>query len=130
MIMIITAVSALLLRIAVKEIIKLNIAQNESYASSTLKLISTALENYAKHNQGIYPVSLSVLTQTTPPYLDKDYITLSPLKGYDFECSRLEPSGYSCTAVPLKCKLHGNMTYNIITGGTLISEECSKKEKQ
>ncbi|MCK9604061.1 MAG: hypothetical protein M0R66_06875 [Candidatus Omnitrophica bacterium] len=129
MIMVITAISALILRIAIKEIIKRNIVQNESYASSTLKLISVALENYAKDNRGTYPASLSVLTQTKPAYLDKDYIKLSPLKGYIFDCGRLEPSGYSCTATPMKCKLNGNIVYNVITGGTLILDECSKKEK-
>ena len=73
-IMIVIAVSALLLRITVEKLIKINIAQNESNASLTLKLISAALENYAKDNQGIFPAEISVLTKTSPPYLDKDYV--------------------------------------------------------
>lgn len=130
MIMVIIAICALLLRIAIKQIIKLNISQNESHASDTLKLISTALENYAKDNRGVFPVNLSVLTQGKPAYLDKDYIKLSHLRGYDFSCSRLESVGYSCTAIPMKCKLSGNTIYNVITGGTLISDECGKGEKE
>jgi type II secretory pathway pseudopilin PulG len=126
--MIVIAIFSLILRIAIEKIIKINISQNESDASSTLKLISTALENYAKDNQGIFPSNLSILIQTNPPYLDKDYIASSSVKGYNYICSRLESSGYSCSASPVKCKLTGEMLYTITTGNLLVSEECSKKE--
>ncbi len=128
MIMIIIAISALFLRIVIDSLIKINITQNESQASMTLKYISAALENYAKDNHDIYTSNFSVLTQPRPPYLDKDYITQSPLKGYNYSCPRLEPSGYSCYASPVRCKLTGRMVYTITTGGLLISEECDKKE--
>lgn len=127
-IMVIIAVSSLLLRIAIEQIIKINISQNESNASSALKLISTALENYAEDHLGVYPSELSALTQTSPPYLDKDYIASSTTKGYNYSCPRLEPSGYSCSAIPIKCNLTGRAVYTITTGGIFISEECSKKE--
>lgn len=126
--MIIIAMSSLFLRIAIERIIKINIEQNESNTQAVLKLISTALENYAKHNQGIFPANLSFLTQPNPPYLDKDYISQSPLKGYNYNCLRLEPSGYSCYALPTKCGLTGNMVYTITSGGLLISEACNRKE--
>lgn len=127
-IMIVIAVSALLLRISIERIIKMNISQNESNASATLKLISTALENYAKDNLGVFPSSLSVLTQTNPPYLDKDYIDESPIKGYNYTCPRLEPSGYSCSARPVRCNITGKVIYTVTTGRSFASEECSKKE--
>ena len=126
-IMIVIAVSALLLRIAIERLIKINITQNGSDASVTLKLISAALENYAKDNHGIFPAELSLLTKTSPPYLERDY-TQFPLKGYNFSCTRLEPSGYSCSAIPVKCRLTGIMIHTVSTGGLLVSEECSKKE--
>lgn len=127
-IMLIIAICALSLRIIIAKLIEINIAQNDSYASLTLKFISAGLENYAKNNQGIYPTNLSTLTQTKPPYLDKDYINLSPVKGYNFSCSRLESSGYSCAAIPVKCSLSGKTIFTISTGALLISEECSRKE--
>lgn len=126
--MIIIAVVGLLLKIAIEQIIKVNIEQNESNAQATLKLISTALENYAKDNKGIFPARIPVLTQPTPPYLDKDYTLESPIKGYNYNCARLEPSGYSCYAAPTRCRLTGNMAYTITSGGLLVSEECNKKE--
>lgn len=127
--MITIAIFSFLLRIAIEKIIKINIAQNESTASETLKLISTALENYAANHQGGFPLNISVLTQTTPAkYLDKNYIGESPIKGYSYSCSRLEASGYSCSAVPVKCRLSGRMIYTITTGGSLTADACEKEE--
>jgi len=127
-IMIIIAICVLLLRIVIERLIKINIAQNESHASVTLKQISAALENYAKDHASAYPPNLSILTKTKPPYLGKDYINSSPLRGYNYSCPRLEPSGYSCYASPAQCKFSGNMIYTITTGSLLVSEECERKE--
>jgi type II secretory pathway pseudopilin PulG len=126
--MIVIAVSALLLRTTIEQIIKISMAQNESSALTNLKLISTALENYAKDHKGAYPASLSVLVNTSPRYLDQNYINESPVKGYNYSCQRLEPSSYSCSALPARCKLTGRMSYTVVTAGSLVFEECSKKE--
>ncbi len=127
-IMVVIAISSLLLRFGIEKVIEITISQNESNAQGTLKLISAALENFAKDHLGAYPNNLSILTQSTPSYLDEDYTNKSTIKGYDFSCPRLETSGYSCTAVPVKCGLTGEMIYNVTTGSLFISEECSKKE--
>lgn len=127
-IMMAIAVCALVLRVLIEKLTKINIAQNESGALITLKLISTALENYARDNSGAYPADFSLLAQTSPPYLDKNYLLKSPLRGYNYSCLRLGPSGYSCSAAPTRCRLTGNTVYTITTGGSLISEACEKKE--
>ncbi len=127
-IIVVIGILALLLRIGIEEVLKVNISQNESAALSTLKLISTGLENYANNSVGVFPADLSILTKTTPAYLDKDYVDMSPVKGYTYRFSRLDPYGYSCRAEPLRCNLTGKMIYTITTGGVIMSEECSKKE--
>jgi len=127
-IMIVIALSALALRMVISEIINVTSTQNEASAQSTLKLISTSLENYAKSNQGAYPLKISVLTSSQPAYLDKDYIKLSPLKGYQYNCSRLDAAGYSCYAFPTRCKLTGKVNFSVTTGSLLISEDCAEKE--
>ncbi len=127
-IMIIIALCSLFLRFGIEQLIKAAIASNESSASATLKLISTALENYAKNNQGAFPKSLDVLTHTVPAYLDKDYVKLSPVKGYAYVCPRIDAAGYSCMASPVICKVTGKTNYTITTGGFFISEKCDKKE--
>lgn len=126
-IMIAIALSALIMRFIIVRIIKISIAQNQVNASSTLKLISVALENYAKDNQGAYPKDLSLLVQNNPPYLERDYIKQFPLRGYNYICSRLEPSGYSCSANPAICKITGQVIYTVTTGGVMVSEKCDQK---
>ena len=127
-IIVVIAVSALILRIAIEQITKINITQNESNAQAALKFISAALENYAKDHLGAYPANFSALVQDNPPYLDKDYLIESPIRGYDYNCPRIETLGYSCSATPLKCNVTGRATYAVTTGGLVIAEECGKKE--
>lgn len=127
-IMIVLSLSALALRMLIGEIISVTCSQNESNAQATLKLISTAFENYAKDNQGAYPAKISLLTQANPAYLDKDYIKLSPIKGYNYNCSRLDAAGYSCQAFPTRCKLTGKVEFSVTTGSLLISEDCANGE--
>jgi len=123
----IIAFCSLILRSVILQIIQSNIAQNESYASVTLKSIATALENFAKNNHGVFPGALNELTESEPAYLNKNYLVNS-IKGYNFNCSRLDPAGYSCSATPIKCNISGRMNFTITTGGIIVSEECFKKE--
>jgi type II secretory pathway pseudopilin PulG len=128
LIMVAIALSALLLRVAIGKIIEITSAQNEVMAQSTLKSIATALDNYARDNQGVYPKALSILSQSKPAYLDKDYSAEPSIKGYGYSCARLDSSGYSCYAFPVKCKLTGSLAFTVTTGNLLISEDCNKKE--
>lgn len=127
-IMIVLAVSLLILRVIAEKAIIYSCAQNESSAQSSLKVISAALENYAKDNQELYPQDLSVLVKSKPEYLDRDYIAQSPIKGYTYNCSRLEASGYSCYAFPSRCGLTGELAFTVTTGSLFISEDCALKE--
>lgn len=127
-IMIVIALSSLLLRVAIEKIMQFNIKQNESYAQATLKLISAALENYSRDHQGVYPSEASGLINNSPAYIDRDYLADSPIRGYEFSCQRLEASGYSCSAVPLNCRVSGLRSYSVSTSGLFISEDCFRKE--
>jgi len=127
-IMLVIAIMALILRAIISRTIKIEIAQNELNASGTLKLISASLENYAKNNKGVFPATISALVKTEPPYLDKDYTSGPPFKGYVYSCQSLEEKGYSCSATPLKCNQSGRLIYTVTTGGLLVSDECGRKE--
>ncbi|MBI4707897.1 MAG: type II secretion system protein [Candidatus Omnitrophica bacterium] len=126
--MIIIALCALVLRFAIEQIVRSNIAHNESNALPTLRLISAALESYARDNHGAYPTSITLLTQSQPAYLDKDYTAQPPLKGYNFGCLRLEAQGYICSASPVQCNVTGKKEYTISTGGLLVTEGCDQKD--
>ncbi|MFA4843172.1 MAG: hypothetical protein WC658_05005 [Candidatus Omnitrophota bacterium] len=125
---VVIALVCLTLRFAIERLIKFNITQNELNASATLKLISVSLENYAKDHEGNFPKDLSLLTHSTPAYLDKDYISRSFFKGYEYECNRLDPLGYSCSASPVRCNLSGEKIFTISSGALLVSEDCDRKK--
>lgn len=125
--MIAVALSALLLRLAIHKIIIYNIQQNQLLAQVNLKLLSTALENYAKDNKNQYPENIEVLTKNKPAYLERNYLASSSVRGYEYDCQRLGPGGYNCSATPLDCKFTGKMVYSVSTGGLVIAENCDKK---
>ena len=127
-IMLVIAFLAVLLRIAIDRIIESSITQNESSAQETLKLVSAGLESFARDNRGLYPTDFSSLTKPQPAYLYKDYAKQFSLKGYNYDCPRLEQSGYSCQAQPVKCRLTGRNVFTITTGSILVGQECSNKE--
>jgi len=126
-VMIVIAIVTLLLRLVIHKIIVYNMEQSQSLAQVNLKLLSTALENYAKDNKNVYPDNLALLTKNKPVYLEKDYLAVSSVRGYQYDCLRLDQTGYSCSAMPLNCKFNGKMIYTVSTGGLIISESCDKK---
>ena len=126
-IMIVVALSAVLLRLGLHWIILYRIGQNQSLAQVNLKLFSTAMENYAKDNKNIYPVNIDLLTKHDPIYLEKDYLAVNSLHGYEYDCQRLDTSGYSCTASPVNCKFTGKMIYAVSTGGLIMTQSCDKQ---
>jgi len=126
-IMVVVALSALLLRLGLHQIIIYRIQQNQLLAQVNLKLFSTAMENYAKDNKNVYPVSIDLLTKHNPVYLERDYLAASSVHGYEYDCQRLDTAGYNCTASPVNCKLTGKMIYVVSTGGLIIAEDCDKK---
>ena len=126
-IMIVIGLSALLLRLGVQKLIIYSIENNQQLAQVNLKLFYTALENYAKDNKGVYPASINQLTKENPVYLQKDYLAVSSVEGYEYDCQRLDSTGYSCSAAPVSCNLSGKKIYTMSTGGLIIAENCDKK---
>lgn len=126
-IMMVVAFCGLLLRLAIHKIIIYNIQQNQLLAQVNLKLLSTALENYAKDNKNLYPENIDSLTKNKPAYLERNYLAVASVRGYEYDCQRLDPGGYNCSATPLDCKFSGKMVYSVSTGGLIIAEGCDKK---
>jgi hypothetical protein len=127
-IMSVVALSALLLRFSLHRIIIYRIQRNQSLAQVNLKLFSTAIENYAKDNNNVYPVSIDLLTKHDPVYLERDYLAATSIRGYEYDCQRLDAAGYNCSASPVNCKLTGKMVYSVSTGGLIMAESCDKNK--
>ena len=87
----------------------------------TLKLISTAIEEYARAH-GTYPNHSNELYFNDPPYLEEMYCNIER-DGFQFSCL-MSSSGYRITAIPVSFE-EGQIlkTYSIATGGVLSPEE-------
>lgn len=126
-IMVVVAIVACLLRFGIHRIIIYYMQQNQQIAQINLKRFSTAIENYAKDNNNVYPASIDLLTKSAPIYLEQDYLAASSIHGYEYDCQRLDASGYACSASPVDCRLTGTMEYVVSTGGLIITQSCDKK---
>lgn len=114
-ILVVVAIIALLATIALPNLMRARIQANESSAQSTLKTISSSLENYyALNNQ--YPDDTTSLIGAVPPYLNVDYFAAAR-NGYTYTAG-LGPYSYEITAVPVSSSF-GTHSYTISTGAVL-----------
>ena len=112
--MMILVIIGLLVSIAIPNIQRAKVLASDSMAQSTLKAMSTAAENYAHENEGDYPLEITSLTGSTPPYIRKAYCDEIHY-GVTFWCV-LGGNGYLIQAHPFTS---GATTFTITTGGVL-----------
>src|ERR1017187_7104141 len=100
-IMIVVAIIALLAAIAIPNLLRARMSSNDALAKATLRAISTAAESFGTANNGNYPVDMNSLTTPVsgPPYLNQNYVTLSPVAGYNYAAT-MTNAGYTVTASP------------------------------
>ncbi|MFH1678502.1 MAG: hypothetical protein ABH914_02655 [Candidatus Omnitrophota bacterium] len=122
--MITASIVTLLAVIAIPRLINSRITDNESSARATLKIISAALEAYAADSKQGYPMDISALITSNPPYLNRNYVSDSIVQGYDYTCETLDINGYCCSAKPQSCGQTGSKIYKITTGGLFTERDC------
>ena len=125
-VMISVSVVALLLRLAIPNLLRERMTSNQATARATLKTISTALETYTSDKDIGYPTDISVLLSGNPAYLNNNYLLESPIEGYNYGCDFLEVSGYDCSATPEHCNKSGSKIYTVTTGGAFKERNCSE----
>jgi prepilin-type N-terminal cleavage/methylation domain-containing protein len=116
-IMIVVAIIALLVAIAIPNLLRARVSANEASARATLKTLSTAAESFASANNGNYPTAITDLTEATPPYLNENY--LGDRQGYTFAYPTARTTAYLFTAVPITLNTTGTRSFSICTGGVL-----------
>jgi len=108
--------------IATPGLLRARIHANETVARETVKIISTALENYKAANNGNYPLNESDLTSSTPPYLTKSY-NKETVHGYSYTLD-LSLTGYGVMAAPKNCGREGEKIFIVKTGQNLTEMNC------
>jgi hypothetical protein len=91
---------SLLLSVLGEKIIGVVVTRNNAAAAATLKTIATGLENLLE----------------------------SPQSGFNYFCSRLDKTGYNCSAIPIRCGITGSKNFAVATGNLFVSEDCDKNE--
>ena len=113
-IMIVVGIIALLAAIAIPNLTRAKLQSNDAVAKTSLKTISTALENYFSINNR-YPSATTSLNGASPPYLNKDYFT-GTHNGFVYSASTLTDYTYNIEASPLSANV-GSTTFTMSTGG-------------
>lgn len=114
-IMIVVVIIALLAAIAIPGMLRSRQQAQEATAKANLKLIASALENYAAINS-VYPTLTTELMGVTPPYLSSDYFT-GVHGGYTYAHS-LSNYSYLITAYPT-ATTPGVISFTVATGGII-----------
>lgn len=131
-VMIVVAIIALLAAVAIPQILRARLVQNEAAAQATLRTVATAFENYAAANKGQYPTDIdSQLVNVTPRYLDKNYFSEfnvnKPYQGYFYAIVNITGAGYNIVARPQVCSSQGapgtgSKSYTVTAGGVLSTD--------
>lgn len=108
--------------IAIPGLLPARIKANETATKETVKIISTALENYKDAHNGIYPSSEEDLISLTPPYLAKPY-DKKTIYGYNYTLD-LNPTGYEVRAAPRNCHIEGDTIFIARSGEQLTEMNC------
>lgn len=122
-IMIVVAIIALLAAIAVPGLLRARLNSQDSVAKETLKVYSTALENYAAA-RGAYPDSLGELHIPNPPYIDIVRFNGAVHSGYIYHDDSVGPGGYEIRATPLVCGKTGTKVFIVTTGSNFNQTDC------
>ncbi len=108
--------------IAIPGLLRARIHANETATKETVKIISSAIENYKAAHNGLYPLSEEDLLSSTPPYLAKSY-DKKTIYGYKYSLD-LSPDGYEIVASPKNCEREGEKIFIVKTGQNLTEMNC------
>lgn len=108
--------------LAIPGLLRARIKANETATKETVKIISSAIENYKAAHNGMYPLYESDLISATPPYLTRSY-DKEKIYGYIYSLD-LSPSGYEIAAEPENCHMQGEKIFIMKTQGELTETDC------
>lgn len=116
---IVVAIIALILAIAVPNLLRAKISANETASIASLHTIGIACENYRLDQAAPdYPASLATLSGATPPYIDSA-LGSTRKQGYSFTYARVSASQYTCTAAPQTASVTGSRTFYLDQTGVI-----------
>lgn len=113
---------ALLVAIAIPNLLTARRTANETVAKATISAISKALENYSTVNNGQYPLSEYDLKKGKF-LLSSQYYSNNTVSGYTYSF-KLRRDGYELLASPVTCGTTGRKVFSIQTNASLSEKDC------
>ena len=117
-IMIVVAIIVILALISIPNLLRARITAKETLAKSSLRSISTAMIAYKISNSTYLGVTLSVLSNTTPPYIDS-MLGSGKKEGYDFTLTPVSADTYVCVATPESQGISGVCSFCVSEDGVI-----------
>ena len=124
-IMIVVAIVALLVGVAIPNLLRVRINANQTSAQATVRSFASACETYAAANAALYPTEVTDLTTDTPPYFPFDP-TAASREGYYFTVV-FGDNSYMILATPLPNT--GDWDYRATTGMILKRRKVGSGEE-
>lgn len=122
-IMIVVAIIALLVAIAIPNLLRARHNANEAAAVAATRTISTACESFrAAQTPPTYPANLAALNTAVPPYIDSALsgATAAPgRQGYFYTYTLVNANQYTCTATPAVVGTTGTRVFFVSETGVL-----------
>lgn len=117
-IMIVVAVIALLAAFAIPNLLRARHNANETAAIGAMRTLSSALEMYrAAQNPPAYPLNLSLLSRSSPPYVSPTLTGGVPRQGYVFTYTRITADQYLLNASPQAVGTTGSRYFYVDDAG-------------
>lgn len=118
-VMIVVAIIALLCAFAVPNLLRARCSAAETVAVTSCQTIGTACQNfYAQGTPVTYPADLSVLSNSTPSYLDA-VLGNGQKQGYSFLYTRLDANRFELLGEPVTPGVTGNRFFYLDETGVL-----------
>ena len=120
-ILILLAIMALLAAISIPNYLSVRHDQNQASAIASMKSIARAQESYCAANKK-YTVSLKVLSESNPPYLDTA-LAAGVKQGYVFNIEKAGKDTFYATAVPKMYQITGTSSFSVDETKTIRSKD-------
>lgn len=117
--MIVVAIIGLLAALSIPNLLRSRVNSNESVAKSSLRTLSTALENFrTAQDPPTYPPDLASLAANNPPYVDSA-LASGMRQGYRYTYRLVNFSQFELTGTPVIPRVTGASTYFVDESGVV-----------
>ena len=120
--MIVVSVMAVVLAIAIPNLMRVKHNANETGAIEAVRTLSTSLESFrAAQSPQQYPLTLQQMAQSNPPYIPASLTGVRERQGYSYDYTRTSLATYTLQANPSRPGTTGSRFFYVDQTGVIRS---------